>query len=410
MSGVCIIYPTDPFGGLPGGIDTFIDGLIRWSPDDVELRLLGISTDPRERPVGQWNDCSLGGRSFQFYPVLAHAGGGRRPVIPMALHFMLALLRRRPKVMAEILEFHRIEPMLMFLRDPRPKTCFMHQNMAELRNERSDIRWRYAPHLYTLLERLLIPRLTRSFCVREDAVQAYREKYPRYRERFQFTPTWVDHTLFSPPSREMRQQLRRTLSESLGFGIADELLVFVGRLDHQKDPLLLLRAFAGLRQRRPSARLIVIGAGVLRGDVERLISAEGLSGAVALIGLQRKSAIADWLRAADLFVLSSAYEGMPMAVLEALGCGLPVLSTDVGEVKRVVKSGVNGEIVASRDARELASAMDRCLSRREAYAGSPCTTAVAAYTADKVVARIYDYYRGFLSGREEGARPALRGS
>ncbi len=396
MPGVCIIFPADPFNVAPSGIDTFIDGLIRWSPPNVEMRLVGISMDPVKRPVGRWNRCALGGRSVLFYPVLAHPSKGERPLVPVALRFMLKLMIAKPEIDSEILEFHRIEPLAAFLRDPRQKVCFIHQNMADLRNPKADIRWKHAPALYFALEKFMIPKLSRVFCVREDAAQAYRERYPSYADRFEFTPTWVDPEVFSPAAPETRGRLRAALAAEAGLSPRDELLVSVGRLDHQKDPLLLLQAFALLAKRRPAARLVFIGDGVLREDLQRLIRRESLSHAVRLAGLKPRPQIADWLRAADLFVMSSAYEGMPMAVLEALGSGLPVVSTAVGEVGRVVKTGVNGEVVDGREPASLAAAIERSLAVRERYAGFPCTSAVAQYSPRELVSRIYGYYRDVL--------------
>ncbi len=135
---------------------------------------------------------------------------------------------------------------------------------------------------------------------------------------------------------------------------------------------------------------------MLRRDVEQFIADHGLSSSVTLAGLKPKSEIVNWLRAADVFVLSSAYEGMPMAALEALGCGLPVASTDVGEIRRVVTPGVNGAIVPHGDATALAGAIEQCIDRRSALAGRPCTDAVAEYSPAKIVGHIYSAYRKLL--------------
>lgn len=398
MPSVCIVYPADPLGVLPSGIDTFIEGLIRFAPEDFDLRLIGLSTEPRERPVGRWTPCSLGRRSFEFYAVMAFKAGSGKPKIPVALRFMLGLLSKRLKIDADILEFHRIEPALLFLRDRRPKTCFVHQDMAELRNKHADIRWRHAPSLYFALERFLVPGLRSIFCIRESAVAAYRSQYPYYSDRFQFVPTWVDPSMFSPPSVELRRRLRRELTASVGWSEDAPLLVSVGRLDQQKDPLLMLDAFEQVIQRRPTARLIFVGDGTLRSALQRAIRRKRLTEVVALLGLRPKPEIADCLRAADLFLLSSAYEGMPMAVLESLGSGLPVVSTDVGEIRRLVKPGANGEIALRRDAAALAEAVERCLDRRHEYAGAACCDAVAEFSPSRVVGKIYRAYRLFLSG------------
>jgi hypothetical protein len=179
-------------GLVPGGIDTFIRSLLRWAPDDIDMSLIGMTTDGTAWPVGRWHVCNAGGHPFRFYPVLREVGAGVRTPIPLSLRFTLALKARRPLCEADVLEFHRLEPMLPFLFDGRPKNAFFHQDMAVLHDAASDIRWKHVPWLYFGLERLLIPRLSAAFAVREEAVRAYRARYPRLASSIKFIPTWMD--------------------------------------------------------------------------------------------------------------------------------------------------------------------------------------------------------------------------
>lgn len=390
---VCIIFPTDPMGLIPGGIDTFIRGLLRWAPADIDMSLIGMTTDTTARPVGRWQGCSLSAHPFRFYPVLGQAGAGVRARIPLSLRFTLALKVHRPLCEADVLEFHRIEPMLAFLFDGRPKNAFFHQDMAVLHDAANDIRWKHVPWLYFGLESLLIPRLSAAFAVREEAVRTYRARYPRLAERITFIPTWRDPEVFHPADAGQRRALRDELLNELGFSASSRVLIYVGRWDSQKDPLRLLRAFHALFAEGRDIVLVVVGDGALRGELESFVRDHGLDRRIALVGPKPHPRVADWLRAADLFVLSSAYEGMPMAVLEALGSGLPVATTDVGEVRRVVRPGVNGEIAGSRSVEDLVRAVADCLDRLDTYAGTPCTEAVADYVPHKVLAPVYDTYR-----------------
>jgi glycosyltransferase involved in cell wall biosynthesis len=163
--------------------------------------------------------------------------------------------------------------------------------------------------------------------------------------------------------------LRDELLNELGFSASSRVLIYVGRWDSQKDPLRLLRAFRALLAEDRDIALVLFGDGVLRGELQAFVRSHGLDRRVALSGPRPQPRVADWLRAADLFVLSSAYEGMPMSVLEALGSGLPVATTDVGEVRRVVRPGVNGEIAGSRSVEDLVRAMADCLDRLDLCRG-----------------------------------------
>jgi glycosyltransferase involved in cell wall biosynthesis len=125
----------------------------------------------------------------------------------------------------------------------------------------------------------------------------------------------------------------------------------VGRLVAQKNPLLFVAAAAALRARLPAARFVLIGDGPLRGEVEAAVRAAGLGDACIVAG--ERSDVQELLRQADLFWLTSDWEGLPNALIEALACGLPVVATDVGGTGELVRDGQEGFLVAPGDREEL---------------------------------------------------------
>ena len=139
-----------------------------------------------------------------------------------------------------------------------------------------------------------------------------------------------------------------------GFAPADVLFVCVAGLRPQKNPALLLGAFRRGPASDPRAHLLFAGAGGLEPELERRIVASGLQGRVHLLG--QRSDVPETLNAADVFVLSSDYEGNPLAVMEAMAAGKPVVSTAVGGVPELVEGGC-GLLVAPGDARALSEAM-----------------------------------------------------
>jgi len=392
---VAIVYPADPPGSIPGGIDTFIRGLIRWAPADIDMNLIGVTTDAKRRRVGVWTRCVLGPSSYQHYSVYEIENPGRQPRIPATVRFMATMVPRLPRFYGcfDVLEFHRLEPLALFVRDPTPKTVVLHQNMDAIRSSASDIRWKHVPGLYFRLERTLLRRASSAFFVREDAVAAYRQRYPDIADRFRFTPTWMDPEVFHPLPPDRVAEARAWLRQQIGAGDTERVLISVGRLDRQKDPLLLCSAFAELCRTRTDLRLVFVGDGVLRAETEALLRTLGVIDRVTFTGLQPAAAVARYLNASDLFVLASAYEGMPMSVLEALGCGVPVCSTDVGEVRRSVVSGVNGQIVQERTPQALARACGICLDELHSYRGAPALDAALPFVAERILAPFYANYR-----------------
>jgi glycosyltransferase involved in cell wall biosynthesis len=146
---------------------------------------------------------------------------------------------------------------------------------------------------------------------------------------------------------EPRGAVRRRL------GVDGPTFVFVGRLVPAKNLPLAIAALT----RVPAARLVVIGDGPEREALTDLIARAGVDGRVVLKGAVPRSEANTWLRAADAALLSSAWENLPHAAVEAIGAGTPVVATAVGGVPEVVEANVNGLLVPAGDEDALVEAM-----------------------------------------------------
>lgn len=389
-------YPADPLGVVPGGIDTFIRGILKWAPSDIQFSLVGMTTEPKKRPVGQWTRCNLGRREFDFFPVISVRNPGARSRIPLSLRFTLQTARYWKLLINgfDVFELHRIEPMLPFRNDPRPKNAFFHQEILKLGSKNSDIAWRHFPKVYLWLEDALMPCLSSLYCIRQEGVQIFQDRFPRIGSSIRYLPTWVDIEVFFPAaSNEGRVNFRRALRTQCGFDLSSRIVVTVGRLDKSKDPQLLLDSVARLAAQDPTIALAYVGDGILRAGLESRVNELGLFKRVSFLGLRAPAEVANILRGADVFALSSAYEGMPMALMEGLGCGLPAVSTDVGEVRKVIASGRNGIIVRDRSPEEFSEGLRTVLDSLEMLSGEPCVSAIRPYQPATVLTAVYENYR-----------------
>lgn len=145
---------------------------------------------------------------------------------------------------------------------------------------------------------------------------------------------------------------RATLRKQYGIADNDFVFLHVGRFHPAKDHRNLLEAFARITKQVPSAKLLIVGDGELRSEIETQIEVLSLQERVVLAGVQRN--VADYYHAADCFVLSSAWEGLPMVLLEALAYGLPAVCTNVSDCAKILPADA---IVPVRDSIKLAAKM-----------------------------------------------------
>ncbi|HVT78904.1 MAG TPA: glycosyltransferase [Acidimicrobiales bacterium] len=217
--------------------------------------------------------------------------------------------------------------------------------VSSIRNENFGGRGREL--IMRLTDRLATITTTNSTVARDSLVR--RNIVPA--ERIVVVPNGVDVAGFAPDARR-----RSGTRAHLGVDDATFVWLAAGRLEAQKDIPTLLRAFATHRGVHPATRLAIAGGGALEHELRAEADALGVGDAVAFLGV--RSDIPDLMRAADGFVLSSAWEGLPNAVMEAMAAGLPVVSTIVGGVRELVDDPGTGTLVPAKDPVALAAAMN----------------------------------------------------
>lgn len=194
-------------------------------------------------------------------------------------------------------------------------------------------------------------------------------------------------------ARYGRNDARAAWRQSEGFGAQDLLIVSVARLEPQKDPLTLVEAFGRTFAAEPHCHLLLAGAGSLENGARELAARYGVSERVRLLGV--RSDVAELLAAADVFALASRWEGSPVAVLEAMASGLPVVATAVGGVPGLVTDQTSGFLVPPADAAALGTAL-RVLAadpamRREM--GEAARAKAGGFAAEAMLAAYAELFR-----------------
>jgi glycosyltransferase involved in cell wall biosynthesis len=148
---------------------------------------------------------------------------------------------------------------------------------------------------------------------------------------------------------------RAEVRHRLGLSDDTPVVVAVTRLHPQKDLTTLVAAWAQVVDSVPDAQLVVVGEGPARPEVESAVAAAGLTASVQLIGSRPRAA--DELAAADVAVLTSVWEAIPIVLAEALLLGVPVVSTDVGMASDLMGDGTGGRVVPVGDADAVAGGL-----------------------------------------------------
>lgn len=145
--------------------------------------------------------------------------------------------------------------------------------------------------------------------------------------------------------------------------LKEKRLINIGRLYEQKNQRMLIEAFSIVKKEFPEYELVIFGEGPLKEDLQNYINEKGLNDSVTLMG--KTTTITDELQASEIFCLSSDYEGMSNAMIEAVCLGIPVVTTDISGAKDIITNGENGYVVNVNDALEFANAISKILSNED---------------------------------------------
>jgi len=179
---------------------------------------------------------------------------------------------------------------------------------------------------------------------------------------------------------------RAAARRDLDIGEMVKIVLFVGRLDPIKGLKYLIEAMPAIKEVEPEVRLLLVGDGPERRELERLANKLGLSECVIFVGRVSEDRVPTYMVASDVFVLPSLSEGFGIVNLEAMAAGLPIVATSVGGVPSLVAEGINGFLVDPGNAAQIASRVSLLLGdpRLRHFMSTNNQEKVQRYTWDKV--------------------------
>lgn len=238
---------------------------------------------------------------------------------------------------------------------------------------------RFIPSFFQLIGKILYPFTDHIVTVSEDEKINLIENYGIKDEKIT--------TIYNGVNLE---KIKRLQDEPLGLNddiFKDDTFSFItiGRLTRQKNYPLLIKAFAQIHAEYPETRLLIIGEGEMKEELQKLSTSTDYSG---VCFLWKKANVFPFLRRSNAFILASLWEGFPNVLIEAMACGLPVISTDCPTgPKEILDNGKYGFLIESNNESELYEAMKKLIVDKESrdILSRQSLVRIQDYTLDKMM-------------------------
>jgi L-malate glycosyltransferase len=319
---IVIVASINPFVVKPGGTRNYVMHLINSLLTlNMNVTLIGISSN--EVAVEQ---------KYRFIPIVTGEKISNYRFL-FSLLLKSTFLQIPKKCVIHTQRPDMMFPFVLFFRGSA-KICTIHG----LAHEKIFIkRGKIVGRIYNLLEDIALRDTDAIIAVSDETKESYLQKSPWLKDKITVIPPGFDDNKFRPLDKN-------ELRGKYGFNIDDNIILYVGRFVKEKRIDVLLDAFKEIEAEIKSAKLVLVGDGVEKQKIETLIKKLRIKNTV-LMDTMNHDQIPEIMNCADVFALTSSYEGMPTVVLEALACGIPVVSTNVGDVHKVVKNDITGYIV-----------------------------------------------------------------
>ena len=367
---IAIVEAMDPDSPGIGGGETYSRNLLKYLLETgIRTFFIGVSAARGRVTEGH----------FTFVPVSNKTTlGNQGYVLRIALSRAFAALPRGTIVHVQRPEYAL--PFVLFChRCPRIVT--LHGRILH------GVRLKQSPAVaraYRMVESLCLRRSAAVVAVDDGTREFYEKEYPWLRDRIRVVPIGIDLARFHVMDRA-------SMRAKYGFGSAEKVIMFVGRLEIEKDVGFLIESFRLVLKQVPQARLVLVGDGRHRGELEEL-ARDLAPEKVLFMGARPPDSIPEILNCADVLTLCSMYEGSPTTVKEALACGVPVVTAPVGDVAQIITEGAIGRI-APKDPAQYAAAIVEVLSHPDPDgARQACTRAAAEFGFDRIGARTVQVY------------------
>lgn len=383
---VCLIHNADPRGLRVGGTETYLRDYITYHPQDMNLLLIGPD-EIGDLPLNQISRVTFRGREFDFLPIykISDSRNAYRPSIFSSDTFELAsllvknwsMIRRLLRVGKYSVELRRVEfgPIVWSFGVPYVQ---MEHVLADKGAPKSGALNKY-PYIGTIFEFISAALCKRFYLVNPNMTSLFKKRFWPFAKKFDTLTTWANPDIFRPSQFLESKKLK---------------LVFAGRTDDFKRLDIMLSVIAELERMSPG---LVEFHYVGDGDLGRYVEYQSVRGLTVNHGRQTAQQVAEIHKEMHIGLLTSAFEGMPRFVMEALSAGRPVVAIHLPQLEAVITDGVNGFLVPRGEAQVQEMAV-RILETYRLILDKKITPTgvsdhVAAYSPQNLLSKIFKDHR-----------------
>lgn len=215
--------------------------------------------------------------------------------------------------------------------------------------------------IYDIIELFCINRIDILIAVDTDTYNYYTNRFPHIKDKIHIIPNGVDLNIFHPYSKNKLNQIHN----NYGFNNFSPKILFVGRLEKEKNILFLLKVYHKVQTYFKNAIFIIVGDGHEKENLKYYIKINNIKN-VILLGKVSQIKLVDIYNLSNLLVIGSKFEASPTTIREAIACNIPVVTTDVGDIKKLFQK-IEGIKIVSENIDNFSMTVIDILSKNKTY-------------------------------------------
>lgn len=379
MKRMAIISSTNFVDWPMGGMLSFLRDIIPYLSRYFEIELWGVNTNKKES-----EKITIGNNDFKIY-YFSHINTSKKKILPKLIKVVLDIYKHKNFILGrgyDILYFHGIPLELAFLKNRTPSIV---THVHGITNPFSVQKGLKSNKIFQILyEKVRKKVIDESHLV---FLAADTPAYKRFLSMFKGKNNIVKIHNFANP-KIFYKKSKETIRKKLAIDKFTKIIIFTGRLSYHKDPCLALTTFKIFSENLDEKALFfIVGDGPLLAKCKSIAAELGLRGKVYFWGKQPRENLAELLSTSDVYLYSSFNNGVPISLIEALMCGLPVVTPDISGIHDAVIDGETGFIASSRDPYELATLLKKALNNAEQM-GEKCIKKASEFTPENAAQKI----------------------